>query len=239
MTVHAVTDDVWEVRADVGLPGGIKFPARMTVVRLPDGRLVLHSPVRLSDEDAAALERLGDPAFVVAPNGFHHLFVTPTLERYPGAEAWISPALVRKRRDLDGAHVLTREVAPFAGSLVPHHVPGSPAVEEVCFWHAPSGTLIVTDLFFNIQATSNRRTRWLFKSYGVFGRPKQSPLVRWATRDKSAAARAAHELCALPTECLVPAHGEVVTNDAARVLADVLAPMARHAPAALTDGRTK
>jgi hypothetical protein len=46
--------DVWtaEGQADTAVPGFLRkydFSTRMTVIRLPDGGLFLHSPVRLDD----------------------------------------------------------------------------------------------------------------------------------------------------------------------------------------------
>ena len=49
------------------------------VVRLPDGRLFLHSPIAPSDDLAREVEALGPVAYLVAPNKFHHLFVSPLL----------------------------------------------------------------------------------------------------------------------------------------------------------------
>ncbi|KIG15533.1 hypothetical protein DB30_05556 [Enhygromyxa salina] len=46
----------------------------MTVIRLDDGRLLLHSPIRCTPELREELDALGSVAFVAAPNRFHHLF---------------------------------------------------------------------------------------------------------------------------------------------------------------------
>ena len=53
---------------------GLELGARMTVVRLPGSRLLLHSPIARSRELAAEVERLGSPTYLVAPNRFHHLY---------------------------------------------------------------------------------------------------------------------------------------------------------------------
>ena len=52
---------------------GVEVGARMTVVRLPGPRLLLHSPVPAAPELLREVEALGPVAYLVAPNKFHHL----------------------------------------------------------------------------------------------------------------------------------------------------------------------
>lgn len=40
----------------------------MTVLKLPGGNLLLHSPIALPDTEMAKLEELGKPAFLYVPN---------------------------------------------------------------------------------------------------------------------------------------------------------------------------
>ena len=54
---------------------GLEVGARMTVVRLPDGGLWLHSPVRAAPELVREVQALGPVTCLVAPNKLHHLFV--------------------------------------------------------------------------------------------------------------------------------------------------------------------
>lgn len=72
--------ELWtaEGQADAGVPGFLRkydFSTRMTVIRLPDGGLFLHSPIRLDDGLRAELDALGTVRAVVAPNKAHHLYV--------------------------------------------------------------------------------------------------------------------------------------------------------------------
>lgn len=70
---------------------GIPFGTRMTIVRLADGGMWLHSPIAARDELVAAVEALGPIRHIVAPNKFHHLFVGEWLERFPYATSWSGP----------------------------------------------------------------------------------------------------------------------------------------------------
>ena len=55
--------------------GGLELGGRMTVIRLPDGGLWIHSPVRFEPAHRAAVDALGPVRFLVAPNLMHHLHI--------------------------------------------------------------------------------------------------------------------------------------------------------------------
>jgi hypothetical protein len=50
------------------------FPTRMTIARLADGGLFVHSPIELTAEVREAVAALGVPRYLVSPNKIHHLF---------------------------------------------------------------------------------------------------------------------------------------------------------------------
>ena len=71
-TVKPVADEVWivdgpEIRFGMG-PFNMSFPTRMTLIRLPGGKLVVHSPTALTPDLAQEVEALGEVADIVAPN---------------------------------------------------------------------------------------------------------------------------------------------------------------------------
>lgn len=220
-----IADEVWGAEDDLFMPGGLHFRVRMTVIRLPDGGLWLHSPIAIDDELADALAALGPVKHLVAPNALHHLYFGDAQARYPDAICWAAPTLAAKRSDLRFERTLGEDPPPWAEAIEQRFVEGVPWMSETVFLHRPSGTLLVTDLFFNIQRPANRRSRFFFWLLGVLGRPKQSPLVRMQIKDKAAAADSARGILQWSFARAVPAHGPVVEQDAARVLAEVLRPM--------------
>jgi len=50
--------------------------SRMTVIRLKDRRILLHSPVPSDPDLRSAVENLGQVAALIAPNLFHHQFLS-------------------------------------------------------------------------------------------------------------------------------------------------------------------
>lgn len=68
-----VNDQVWHVQQPLKF-GPMSISTRMTVVRLADGTLWVHSPVQPTPGLTAELSNLGVVRYVVAPNKSHHLF---------------------------------------------------------------------------------------------------------------------------------------------------------------------
>jgi hypothetical protein len=73
------------VIGEIHMPLG-RFPRRMTVIATRHDRTVIFSPVSLDEPSMARIEALGEPAFIVVPNGFHRL----------DAAAWKKRAIRRR-----------------------------------------------------------------------------------------------------------------------------------------------
>jgi len=82
MTLRALARDLWCLDADLRVQAGFHLPIRMTVIRLADGGLWLHSPVAIDEATAAAIDALGPVRHIVAPNLLHHLFAGAAAERW-------------------------------------------------------------------------------------------------------------------------------------------------------------
>ena len=76
----------------------LEIGTRMSVVRLADGGLFLHSLVEIDDETRAALEELGPVHHLVAGNQLHHLYLASAAKAFPQAELWVRRASRRSSR---------------------------------------------------------------------------------------------------------------------------------------------
>jgi len=129
---------------------GFPYEIRMTVVRLGDGSLWLHSPVQISGPLREAVDALGPVRHLVTPNKLHHLFLRDWKEAYPDAKLWAPPGLARRRPSLSFDGELGDEPEPgWADVLDQRVVRGSWAMEEVIFFHRPTRTLVLGDLIEN------------------------------------------------------------------------------------------
>jgi hypothetical protein len=150
-----VVDGPFEYLTVAGVRLPLPFTTRMTVVRLMNGDLFLHSPIKFDEGLARQLERLGTVRHLVSPNQFHYAHIGEWAKTYPDAITWASPR-VRKRararhvnvdftRDLDAA-------APeeWRGEIDQTLFPGG-YFKEFIFFHKSSKTLILTDTIINIE----------------------------------------------------------------------------------------
>src|SRR5262245_17012559 len=73
--------------------GGFEIGTRMTVTRLGDGALFVHSPVSLTSELRERMDRLGAPRFAVSPNRLHHLYAGEWVSAFPDLDLFLAPGL--------------------------------------------------------------------------------------------------------------------------------------------------
>ena len=213
---------VWCADARARLGGGVALPIRMTVVRLPDGTLWVHSPIRLTDELVAELRALGPVAHLVSPNLFHHLFLAQAAERFPEARVW-APAGLEKKQKTIWIDVHLDVTADWDGAFATLPIEGVSSMSEWVFFHRPTGTLIVTDLVFNLDDSARGMTRLLLRLTGAFDRLARSRVWNLLVRDRGAFGTSLRRILELDFERVVPAHGAVIDTDAKAAMTEVLA----------------
>src|SRR5262244_3551352 len=59
------------------------FSTRMTVVRLADGNLFLHSPITFNAELAEHLRSMGEIRHLISPNRFHYAHIGEWARAFP------------------------------------------------------------------------------------------------------------------------------------------------------------
>lgn len=211
MALERLADDLW----CVALPFryfGMWIGARMTVVRLPSGKLWLHSPVAIDDELAGRIEALGPVGHIVSPNVFHHVFAKAAHERWPGAKTHGPAALRVKRKDLRiDAELVDGKVPDWEGVLDGYTIRGS-IIRETVFVHEPSRTLVSSDLTENFTHCDHLFTRWMLALGGVYKQVGWSKLLRWAYEDHAAARASIGELLTRDFDRVVLAHGDVIQS---------------------------
>jgi len=74
----------------------LPFTTRMTLVRLRDGALWVHSPIALTPGLQREVEAVGPVRHLIAPNTFHYAFLTAWLTAYPGALSYGAPGVSKR-----------------------------------------------------------------------------------------------------------------------------------------------
>ena len=89
---------------------------------------------------------------------------------------------------------------------------GNRVIREVDFLHRASRTLVAVDLVENFRDETpgtNAILRAWMHLFGMWGRPRPAPELRWLTRDRRAARLALDRLLAWDFDRAVIAHGEL------------------------------
>jgi hypothetical protein len=220
--LQAIADAVWVARAPLRFMGVFAIGARMTVLRAGDG-LVVHSPIAIDDELKAEIDALGPVRFIVAPNAYHHLFVGDAMKAWPDASLVAPAALRKKRKDLRiDAELESGPPVAWGPDLQSFPIRGSMLKETVLF-HAPTGTLVGSDLFENFVHVEDALTRQYLKLGGVYGKPGWHRFLRFIYRDRAAAKASVERLLDLDLERIVIAHGELVTARPKETMREALA----------------
>jgi hypothetical protein len=207
---RSLATDLWVVERPQRFYG-LEVGTRMTVFRLADGSLLLHSPVALDARLRAELDAIGRVRFVVAPNRVHHLHAGRVVDTYPDARLWVAPGLERKRPDLVHVAVLGDEApAEWRGQVDQVFFRGRPYENEVVFLHRASRTLVLCDLAFNFGPRAALPTRWLMRLLRSYGRFGPSTLDPWLIRDRAAARASLERILSWDFDRIVVAHGEVL-----------------------------
>lgn len=197
---------------------GIETGTRMTLVRLADGGLFVHSPVSLADGTREAVDALGPVRCVVAPSRFHHLYVGEWSRVHPEARLYACPGLAEKRRDVPWHGVLGDEPEPeWRGQLEQVCFAARSLEHEVVFFHAESRTLICADLIFALAHHDSRLTRVVARLIGN-REPGATWLERLIIRDRRTAREQVDRMLAWNPERILLAHGDLVHTGGASVL---------------------
>ena len=215
-------NNIWTVPVENKLGGWLALNTRMTVVRLPGNRLVLHSPVPCHEELRVELSELGSVFALLAPSKLHHLFLAEWREHYPEALRVGAMGLEEKRPDLELTHLLNEETAALMGEFLQHFpIQGMPSVNESLFFHPDSGTLIATDFLFHMPESQGATSVYAWMM-GFRNKVTCPPLFRFAIKDKTAFQSSLRALLELPVEQLSLCHHAIVETDAKSSLESAL-----------------
>jgi len=150
----------------------IDVSCRMTVIKMNNGGLFVHSPVALDASLKAAVDALGVVRHIVSPNYEHVKFAQQWAQAYPEAYMWACPGLAEREPQVKFTHEIptgirpssfpgysdqtmpdamwdTQEIQPLHFDCEINPFTGRPFFNEVIFYHVPTRSLIMTDTYWN------------------------------------------------------------------------------------------
>ncbi len=221
-TLKRIADDVWIVDGPAisfGPPGlKIPFPTRMTIVRLHDDHLFIHSPTPLGDDLKIEVERLGKPYWIIGPNRIHYWWIPEWKAGFPRAEIYLAPGIKKragKRIDFATMPLETSGGYPWDDEISTLPIAGS-YMTEVEFFHHASRTLILTDLIENLEPQRlGFFMRWLTRLGGVLDPDGGMPRDLRLTFGASELRGAVEQMLVWAPERVILAHGRWYRRDGA------------------------
>lgn len=219
-SLSRVTNDIWIVDDKPINAAGLELPIRMVVVRLSNGDLVLHSPVRYSPLLRHELERLGAIRFLLAPNIAHWMFLADWQRELPQARTFAARGLSQRRQVRAAGIRIDRElgdVSPEEWSADLQTVAvNAPMFCEIELFDKRSQTLILTDLVQNLDpARLSAMNEAAANVLGISRPDGKAPVyLRLLLRLGGRSVRSAAErLVSLAPERVIFAHGDWFRRD--------------------------
>lgn len=217
MRLQGFAEGVWIAHAPQKLYGW-QLGSRMTILRLEDESLLVHSPIALDAALRSEIDALGPVAHIVAPSLFHHLYAADAARAFPGAMLHGPQGLSKKRPDLRLHAVLGKETpASWRDSLDTIEIEGT-LLDETVFLHRRSRTLVCADLVENFSTADDWWTRLYLKVGGVYGKIGLSRVLRLAYRDRNQARRDIDRILGWDFDRIVLAHGDPISSNATEAL---------------------
>lgn len=217
-----VPDALWLHEYVVRLAGA-RFNARMTVIKLRSGEIVIHSPGAFDDALAAEVAALGPVAAIIAPGNLHWLHVRSCQQAFPGAVTYICPGVEARAKDLNFDFVLGDEPPSlWRDQLSQVVLQGTRLMREVAFLHRASRTLILVDLIENLTPATrgtNLFVRVLYRALGMWNRPGPAPEYRFPARAKVRVREGLARILAWEFDRVILSHGDLITRDAKPIVA--------------------
>ena len=220
-TLKKVDDNIWVV--DAGLIKmsvsvlKVPFSTRMTIVKLDDSTLWIHSPVAPDEGLFKEIDALGKVGHLVSPNKIHYAYIADWKARYPDAKTWASPGVDERAASQNipvaFEHALKDSAPPDWSVDIDQLIfKGSRALEEVVFFHKESRTLILTDLIENFEPDRTKSPMWrsVYKAAGIAHPDGKTPIdMRMTFAGQKDQARACYKrMLEWQPEKIILAHGK-------------------------------
>lgn len=199
---------------------GIDFARNVTLLRLRDGQVVIHSTAPFTPEDVAAVRKFGDPSWMIDVTLLHDTFAQQGRAALPNVR-YLAPAGFS---EISG--VVTESLFPAPIDWVDQidvlPIEGTRKHEHAVF-HRHSRTLVVADLIFSFGASAGSWERFFVRHVMRLPRLRGvSVFFKMLISDRAAFERSMAHLLELDFTRLIVAHRDMIETDGKAVLNQAL-----------------
>jgi hypothetical protein len=216
--IQELSENLWRVEG--ALP---RFSMRrvMSVVRLRDSRLLIHSAIAMDEASMRRLEAWGEPAILLIPHVRHRMDAPRYKQRYPALRVYAPPGVLSKAREVVAVDGTFADAALDASASLPL-LDGTGESEGALTVRSNDGTsIILTEVIFDLEPPKSALGRAALKLAGFGPGPRVTPLVKFEmVKDKAALAAHFERLANIPDLVrLIVGHSRMSQGpDAARSL---------------------
>ncbi|ARV57759.1 hypothetical protein BZZ01_03125 [Nostocales cyanobacterium HT-58-2] len=218
--LREIDNNIWSAEQPLKY-WGLEVGTRMTVIRLTTNELIVISPIQSDNATIHKLNKIGKVAYIIAPNIYHHLFVSDFKSVYQKAQLWVTPGLASKRPNLYFDKVITNKEGNildevyyllFDGFKV-LDLSGPSIVNEFVFFHKKSRTLILTDTAFYFDESFSLKTRLAAQLLGAYKQLSPSLLDKLAITDKEKVRESVEKILRWDFDRVIMAHGSIIETN--------------------------
>jgi hypothetical protein len=210
--MQRLADNLWLRRYPLKLFGA-DLRRNVSLIRLANGDLVVHSTAPFTPADVAEITEVGRVRWVLDAMLDHDTFSRAGRESFPDA-AFLGPDGFAEKVGHPCRPILPPP-KEWGEELQVLRIEGLPAFSEHVFFHQPSRTLIVADLIVNFENVSSLWMKgMLLAGIGSEHCPGASRRLKMAIKDRSAFRASIGRLMAWDFERVVVGHGEPLKDDA-------------------------
>ncbi len=216
--LEKLSENLW--RLEGTMPDGTTKRV-MSLVRLQDGRILLHNAIALEEDLMAEIQGWGTPAAILVPNGFHRQDARIMKDRFSEAKVYCPTGATKAVTavvPVDGNY----DAAPQDESVKVRHLAGMKEREGVVEVSSEDGrSVIFCDTLLNLKDAPH-----VFKLFlSPLGRPSVPLFMRWFLINQKKALKADLETMAAQEGLrrLIPGHGQMVDSDARTALSTAAA----------------
>jgi len=218
--LNALDENLWTLRYPMRFLG-MALGRRVCVMRLSDGRVVVHSSGPFVTDDVEAIGELGRVDLLLEATTMHDTFSREGRAAFPGARYLVPEGFPKGKAGLEAGSVAEVDCLT-GGEVCAVRLEGMRFLNEYACFHAASRTLMLGDLLFNLTGAKGW-TRWSMRwLMGVKQWPAIDRPVRMAVADRDAFAASMRRILDWDFDRVVVAHGAIIERDGKRVFREAL-----------------